>query len=89
MKDHLSEFQNFKLGKFSAIDQRLKISHSKIKTKVDSEMNDPIAEFLAPDVEPQAEPNVLEASAPAVEPKPVISAPDGQEKEDGTLLLSL
>jgi len=52
-------------------------------------MNDPIAEFLAPDVEPQAEPNVLEASAPAVEPKPVISAPDGQEKEDGTLLLSL
>lgn len=45
-------------------------------------MVDPIAEFLAPDVQPQPEPIVPEASAPAAEPEPV-TAPVAQEKEDG------
>lgn len=45
-------------------------------------MVDPIAEFLAPDVEPQPEPIVPEASAPAVEPE-AVSDPVIQEKADG------
>jgi hypothetical protein len=48
---------------------------------MDSDMADPIAEFMVTD-EPQPEPILHEASAPAVEPEPV-SALVAEEKEGG------